>query len=379
MKNTFDAIVLGAGALGSAAAYHLAKTGQKVLLLEQFELDHQKGSSYGHSRITRYAYDNPVYVNLMKSVYPAWATFEQEAGEKLYTRTGGIDFGRSAQTSLQAVMDSMTEAEIPYEALSPTEAQKRFPQFRFDDDMLIVYQADTGILPASRCVRAHLRLGEQYGATIKPDTTVKSVQVKSDTVEVITETERFSAGTLVITAGSWSASILSQLGLNLPLKPMRCQEIYFDTANQSAYETNHFPAFIGHIKDQYGYQPYGIASHNGSGLKVSLHGGQLVNHPSEIDYTPDANIIEKVIEFCHRYLPEVTNLRSARVCLYTMTPDEHFIIDSHPEYPHIVFGGGCSGHAFKFSNLIGKILTQLLLEGKTEYDISLFTAHRFLQ
>lgn len=379
MNNTFDTIVLGAGAMGSAAAYHLAKTDQKVLLLEQFELDHQKGSSYGHSRITRYAYDNPIYINLMKSVYPAWAAFEQEAGEKLFTRTGGIDFGRSDQTSLQAVMDSMAEAGIPYEKLSPTEAQQRFPQFRFDDDMLIVYQAETGILSASRCVLAHLRLAERHGATIKPNTTVKSVRANSDSVEIITEAERFSAGKLVITAGSWLASILSQLDLNLPLKPMRCQEIYFDTTNPAAYETNRFPAFIGHIREQYGYQPYGIASHNGSGLKVSLHGGQIVNHPSEIDYTPDQNIIQKVLEFSRRYLPEITKLRSARVCLYTMTPDEHFIIDRHPEYPHVVFGGGCSGHAFKFSHLTGKILTQLLLEGKTEHDISLFCVSRFLQ
>lgn len=365
--------------MGSAAAYHLAKAGQKVLLIEQFEIDHQKGSSYGRSRIIRYAYDHPAYINLMKAAYPAWFELEQESGEKLYTRTGGIDFGRADQTSLQDTMKSMSETGIPYETLLPIEAQQRFPQFRFDDDMLIVYQANTGILFASHCVLTQVRLAAENGATVMPNTSVQSIQVHQNSIDVVTQNVRFAAGKLVITAGSWAALILSHLGLSLPLKPMRCHEIYVETANPRNYESNRFPAFIGHIRYRYEYLPYGIASHNGSGLKVSFHGGQLVDHPSEINYTPDQEVVEKVFEFSRRYLPEIRGLRSSRICLYTMTPDEHFIIDKHPEHPHIVFGGGGSGHAFKFSNLIGKILTQLLLEGKTEYDINLFRVSRFLK
>ncbi len=377
MVTTYDAIVLGAGAMGSAAAYHLAKAGQKVLLLEQFEFNHQKGSSYGLSRIIRYAYDYPQYVELAKAVFPMWTAFEQEAGEKLYTRTGGIDFGKPNQTSLQNVISTLTQTGIPHEVLSSDEGRKRFPQFQFDDDMIILYQADTGILSASKSVLAHLRLAEKHGAILKANTPIVSVTAHPDSVEVKTADETFSAAKLVITAGSWAKSFLATLGLNLPLTPSRCQEIYFDTQNSERYEGDRFPAFIGHMKFEDTRMPYGIASHQNSGLKVAWHGGQLVNHPSEIDYNPSQNEVDMTLRFTQKYLPDVTGMRATRICLYTMTPDEHWVLDKHPDYQHIVFAGGCSGHAFKFSTLIGKILTDLTLTGETPYDISLFKAARF--
>src|SRR5689334_17933732 len=201
MANTYDAIVLGAGAMGSAAAYHLAKAGQHVLLLEQYEIDHQKGSSYGFSRITRYAYEHPSYVHLMKSVFPAWSALEAEAGETLFTRTGGLDFGRPAQSSLKNIMDSLDAESIPYELWTAAEAMKHFPQFRFEPDMLIIYQADSGILSASKCVRAHIRLAEQHGADIRANTPITAINPQADGLEVKTATDTFTAAKLVITAG----------------------------------------------------------------------------------------------------------------------------------------------------------------------------------
>jgi monomeric sarcosine oxidase len=254
----------------------------------------------------------------------------------------------------------------------------RFPQFRFDDDMLIVYQGDTGILSASRCVLAYIQVAQQHGAVVMPNTPVQTIRAHPNSVEIVTEDSTFTAAKLVITAGSWAASMLAQLGLNLPLKPTRCQEIYFDTVDPAQYQSDHFPAFIAHMKYQYDRMPYGIGSHNGSGLKVAFHGGQRVNHPSEINYIPDQEEVERALQFGRRYLPGITGMRSTRICLYTMTPDEHFLLDLHPEYSHIAFAGGCSGHAFKFGNLIGKILTELLLQGKTQHDISLFGVNRFL-
>ncbi len=377
MANNYDAIVLGAGAMGSAAAYHLARAGQRILLLEQFEFDHQKGSSYGLSRIIRYAYDYPQYVELAKAVYPMWADLEKEAGEKLYTRTGGIDFGTPDEPSLNKVISTLSETNIPFEVMSAEEASKEFPQFHLNDDMKVVYQADAGILPASKCVLAHLRLAEKYGATLKPNTQIVSVTAHPDSVEVKTPDETYTAGKMVITAGSWAKSFLATLGLNLPLTPCRCQEMYFNTSNPVDYEIGRFPAFIGHLPFEYKYMPYGMASNQGSGLKVAWHGGQLVNHPSEIDYTPSQAEVDQALKFASKYLPHITGIRTSRVCLYTMTPDEHWVLDKHPEYPHIVFAGGCSGHAFKFSTIIGKILTDLALTGETSHDISLFKASRF--
>ena len=377
MATNYDAIVLGAGAMGSAAAYHLAKAGQRVLLLEQFELNHQKGSSYGLSRIIRYAYDYPQYVELAKAVYPMWANLEKEAGEKLYTQTGGIDFGAPDEPSLNKIISTLSATNIPYEIMSAQEACKQFPQFHLSDDMQVVYQADAGILPASKCVLAHLRLAEKHGATLKPNTQIMSITAHPDSVEVKTADETYTAAKMVITAGSWAKSFLATLGLNLPLTPCRCQEMYFDTSNPSEYEAGRFPAFIGHLPSEYKYMPYGMASHQNSGLKVAWHGGQLFNHPSEIDYTPSQAEVDLALQFARKYLPDITGIRASRVCLYTMTPDEHWVLDKHPEYSHIVFAGGCSGHAFKFSTIIGKILTDLALTGETPHDISLFKASRF--
>jgi monomeric sarcosine oxidase len=378
MANVYDAIVLGAGAMGSAAAYHLAKAGQRVLLLEQFEIDHQKGSSYGFSRITRYAYDHPIYVRLMKSAFPAWSALEAESGETLYIRTGGLDFGRPKQSNLRNVMNALDTEAIPYELWTPTEAQKHYPQFRFDHDLLILYQADAGILSASKCVRTMIRLAEQHGAEIRTNTPIVQITPYADSVEVKTASETFSAAKLIVTAGSWAKSVLAALGLDLPLTPLRCQEVYFETENPTDYEPSRFPTFIGHMLDVYDRDPYGIASHLGSGLKVGFHGGQPVEHPAQINYTPDEKETGRALTIAQQYLPGVKAVRSSRICLYTMTPDEHFLIDKHPEYPYIVFGGGCSGHSFKFSPLIGSILTDLALNGTTEHDISLFNVQRLL-
>jgi sarcosine oxidase len=378
MVNTYDAIVLGAGAMGSAAAYHLAKVGQRVLLLEQFEIDHQKGSSYGFSRITRYAYEHPSYVHLMKSVFPAWSALEAEAGEILYTRTGGLDFGRPTQSSLKNIMNSLDAEKIPYEIWTAAEAMKNFRQFRFEPDMLIIYQADSGILSASKCVRAHIRLAEQYGADIRANTPITTITPQADGVEVKTATDTYTAAKLVITAGSWAKSVLATLGLDLPLIPLQCQEIYFETDHPANYEPSRFPTFIGHMLDIYDRAPYGIANHQDSGLKVGFHGGKPIEHPSQIDYTPDPDETKRTMAFTERFLPGVQAARSSRVCLYTVTPDEDFVIDKHPEFPHIVFAGGCSGHGFKFSTLIGSILTDLALRGTTQHDISRFKVNRLL-
>ncbi|MEO8610613.1 MAG: N-methyl-L-tryptophan oxidase [Chloroflexota bacterium] len=378
MANTYEAIVLGAGAMGSAAAYHLAKAGQRVLLLEQFEIDHQKGSSYGFSRITRYAYEHPSYVHLMKSVFPAWSALEAEAGETLYTKTGGLDFGRPSQLSLKNIMNALDAESIPYELWTAAEGRKHFPQFQFEPDMLIIYQADSGILSASKCVRTHIRLAEHNGADIRANTPIMSITPSADGVEVKTDTDTFSAAKLVITAGSWAKSVLATLGLNLPLIPLQCQEIYFDTDHPADYEPSRFPTFIGHMLDVYDRSPYGIANHQDSGLKVGFHGGKPVEHPSEINYTPDPDEAKRAMGFTERFLPGVKSARTSRVCLYTVTPDEDFVIDKHPEFPHIVFAGGCSGHGFKFSTLIGSILTDLALNGATKHDISRFNVERLL-
>ena len=377
MDLTYDVIVVGAGAVGSAAAYHAAKAGQRVLLLEQFEIDHGRGSSHGTSRIIRYAYDHLAYVALARAAFSAWAEIEQMTSETLLAQTGGIDFSRHGEPMFENMTRCLEEAQIPFELLNAAEARHRFPQFQLDDDMLMLYQPDAGVLKASRCVLALVRLARQQGATVLDNTTVLSLGVHGETVRVETERGTFVGAKLILAAGAWMGKLAQELGLNLPLTPVKCQENYFEADIPADFEARRFPPFIAHLPHEFGFMPYGLPSLDGSGVKVALHGGPRFD-PDQAERIPDEPVIESVRRFMQRYLPAANGrLISSRVCLYTMTPDEHFVLDAHPEYRNVVIASCCSGHGFKFSPVLGQIAADLALAGMTEHDISLFTLGRF--
>jgi len=379
MNNHYDVIVVGAGAVGSAAAYHAAKAGHRVLLLEQFEIDHQLGSSYGASRIIRYAYDNPVYVELAKATFPGWQALEAEAGERLYTRTGGIDFAPAGEPALSDIARSLQTAGIPFEVLTPEEARARFPQFRFEDDFQIIYQADSGVLEASKCVRAQVRLARTRGAIVQAGTPVTGIEVGRDDVTVQTPRGAFHGARLVLVPGAWGREVFGMVGLSLPLTPVKAQEGYFAAEPASDFEPERFPVFIGHVRARNGMISYGLPSIGGSGLKVGMHGGPPVADVATMDRSPDMEAIEMARDFMRRFIPAGADapLRLARPCLYTMTPDEHFVVDRHPQHPHVIISASCSGHAFKFSHLLGEILCDLAFVGETRHDVGLFRISRF--
>ena len=380
MTRRFNAIVLGAGGMGSAAAYYLANFGQKVLLLEQFEINHQKGSSYGESRVIRYTYDNPIYIDLMRAAYPLWFALEELAEEQFYLKTGGLDFGYPNQETFQKLKQSMDGAGLDYEYLTKSQVEQRFPQFNLDDGMAALFQEDTGLLKPSRCVLAHIRLAQKLGAIVRDRTPVIRIVPHVDNVEVITATETFVADRLVVTAGSWASSLLASVGIDLPLRIMPCQLGFYQPKHPAAFTPGRFPVFFAHMNGDYGEMPYGIPHEDENiGVKVTtFYGWQTVKHPSEVDYTPSGEWLEYVRNFASQYIPEAAGATiSTRRCLYTMTPDKHFVVDRHPVFPHVVFGAGFSGHGFKFTTLIGKILAQLALKGETPHDISLFKLSRF--
>lgn len=381
MPETYDAIIIGAGAMGSAAAYYLSKRGQKVLLLEQFELDHKNGSSYGVSRIIRYSYNNPEYVELAKDNFPLWFELEEELGETLYVKTGGIDFGLDEEPMLRDTIEAVTKGNIEHEILGVDEAHKRFPQFRFREDFTVMYQPDSGLIRASKAVLGHIKLAQKHGATVIYSTSVKNIKIQPDSVQIVTENETYSAGKLIITAGAWAKSLMTQTGIDLPLTPMRCQLNFLmpDNLNE-LYSVDNCPIWIAHVEMLYDSHIYGLPSLDNSGFKIAYHSGPTFNHPSEIDRTPNDDDLPGLREFARHHIPGVADsaLREHRVCLYTMTPDEHFIVDLHPEYRHIAIGAGFSGHGFKFSTIIGKMLTELVLDGKTPHNDNLFKIDRFL-
>lgn len=379
MNNTYDTIVIGSGAMGSAAAYYLAKRGQRTLLLEQFEIDHRKGSSYGYSRIIRYSYDHPEYVELMKDTFPLWFALEKELGQTLYHQTGGIDFGPVDAESLRATIESVEVCGISHELLSAEEARKRFPQFSFPDDFQVLYQPDSGFVAASSAVRGHIQLARRCGAEVLDQTPVEYIQVARDSVEVNAGGERYSAGGLIVTAGSWAKILLKQTGLELPLRVLRCQLNFMAPADLGPFESDRCPIWIAHVSERFATSLYGIPSHDGSGFKIAFHGGPPVNGPEDIDYEPDASDVEALRPFMRAHIPGIASApaRESRICLYTQTPDEHFIIDHHPEHQHVAIGAGFSGHGFKFSTMVGKMLTDIALDGHTPHNDRLFKISRF--
>ncbi len=378
MTQTYDAIVVGAGAMGSAAAYYLSQRGQRVLLLEQFELDHRRGSSYGYSRIIRYSYDRPEYVALARDTYPLWFALEEALGETLVVKTGGIDFGPAADPTLQATIESARATGIPHELLSLDEAHARFPQFRFDDDFLVLYQPDSGLVQASRAVRGHIKLAREHGAEILDNRPVESIRIGADSVELRTGAGKTSADKLVVAAGSWAKSLLAETGIDLPLQTLRCQLNFMAAEDIPLHSAEQCPVYIAHLRSRIGESIYGIPAHGGSDFKIAFHGGQAMQHPSQVDYAPDADNAEKLRPFMRRHIPGVAEapVSESRICLYTQTPDEHFIVDTHPKHAHVVIGAGFSGHGFKFSTTIGKMLSDIALDGHTPHNDNLFKIAR---
>ena len=382
MAQHFDAIVVGAGGIGSAAAYYLAKAGQRVLLLEQFEINHQKGSSYGSSRVIRYTYDNPIYVELMRAAYPLWFALQDEAQEQLYVKTGGLDFGFPAVDTFQALKSSMDTAKLDYEYLDRAEVQQRYPQFSLKEGMAGLFHTDSGLLRASRCVLAHIRLAQSRGATVLDHTPVRAIAPSENGAVITTDQETFSCDRLVLTAGSWAKSILAQQGIDLPLKIMPCQLGFYQSTEPSQFIPGTFPVFFAHMNGDYGEMPYGIPyEHPSIGVKITtFYGWDTVDTPDQVDYTPSQAWTERIREFARDYIPAAAGpLVSTRRCLYTLTPDKDFIVDRHPAYPHVVVGAGFSGHGFKFTTLMGKMLTDIAIEGDTPHDTSLFKVARFQQ
>ncbi|MEL6229305.1 MAG: N-methyl-L-tryptophan oxidase [Cyanobacteria bacterium J06627_3] len=380
MVQHFDAIVIGAGGVGSAAAYYLATSGQRVLLLEQFELNHRYGSSYGYSRVIRYTYDNPVYINLMRDAYPLWLALQDEAQEQLYVKTGGLDFGFPETDTFQALKASMDEAQLDYEHLSQADIQQRYPQFTLKDGMEGLFQSESGLLRTSRCVLAHVRLAQKRGAQVMDQTPVVRVTPGADGVEVQTDRDVFSCDRIVLTVGSWAKAVLADQGIDLPLKIMPCQLGFYQPETPAEFTPGTFPVFFAHMNGIYGEMPYGIPHEDPSlGVKLTtFYGWDTVNTPSDVDYTPSDLWTEHIRNFAREYIPGAAGpLLSTRRCLYTLTPDKDFIVDHHPHYPHVVIGAGFSGHGFKFTTLMGKMLADLAISGRTPHDTSLFKVGRF--
>lgn len=373
-RSEFEYIVLGLGGFGSAAAYWLSRrAGDGVLGLEQFELGHVRGESQDHSRIIRLSYHTPGYVELAKHAYRAWAEVEQDAAEPLILRTGGLDFApRVSAIPLRNYSDSLDAAGVSYETLDAAEIMRRWPPFRLDQDIHGLYQPESGIAMAARANAAHQRLARAHGATLRAPVRVEAIQPCNGEITLQVDGRAHRCRTLVITAGAWSNRALAPFGCRLPLTITQEQVTYFAPPRLQDFQPERFPIWIWMDNPCfYGFPVFGEA-----GIKAGQDaGGQEVTAETRT-FETDKPALERVAKFLATYIPGALGpILYTRTCLYTLTPDRDFVIDGVPGHPNVLIAIG-GGHGFKFASIIGRILADLALHGRTTHDLEPFRIDR---
>jgi sarcosine oxidase len=374
MKRDYEYIVLGLGGFGSAAAYWLSKrAGAEVLGLEQFELGHVRGESQDHSRIIRLSYHTPAYVELAKHAFRAWAQLEKDSGEQIVLKTGGLDFApRVSAIPLTNYSGSMAAAGVDFEPLDADEIMRRWPPLRLTDDIHGLYQPESGIAMAARGNAAHQRVAREQGATLRERCPVDSIVPGKGEIAVVAGGQEYRCRRLILAAGAWSNRALAPFGVQLPLNVTQEQVTYFRTSRPADFEPGRFPIWIW-MDDPcfYGFPIFGEA-----GPKVGQDaGGQTVTADTRT-FEPDQAALRRVQEFLGKYIPSALGpIIYTKSCLYTLTPDRDFVLDVVPGHPSVTVAIG-GGHGFKFASLIGRILSELALDGHTERNIEPFRLTR---
>jgi sarcosine oxidase len=371
-SNTYDIIVIGLGANGSSALWHLAKTGKRILGLDRFTPPHQKGSSHGESRIIRQAYhESPLYVPLVKAAYPLWAELERTSGKTLFQKTGGLLLGAPETTVVQGARLSAETHDIPFEWLESTAIRNRFPAFKPKKGTVGVLEKEAGILFPEECIRAFLTQAEKNGATIHTGEPVQTIAPQKDKVIITTATTTYETEKCIVSAGAWLNTLLPEL--HLPLSVRRQPLFWFRNTNES-FGPAKMPIFIWEYEKEkmfYGFPDLG----NGAKL-APHHGGRPIN-PDDLKTDTTPAEIDAIATLAKEYLDFDPVFDHATTCMYTNTPDEHFIVSPHPHYPNIIVARPCSGHGFKFSSLTGQLLAGLALENQSPFDLAPFALSRF--
>lgn len=370
----YHAIVIGVGGMGSAALYHLARRGKTALGLERFDIPHQLGSSHGLTRIIRLAYyEHPSYVPLLRRAYELWRELQQRAGEQLLHLTGSVDAGPPASAVVQGALESCRLHGLPHELLTSAELKVRFPAYRLPATHLALLQPEGGFLLSERCIVQHVVQAQALGAQVRAREPVLEWEPLADGVRVRTSQGVYEAEKLVITAGAWAGKLLAPLAGRL--SPERQVLAWFQPSRPALFAPERFPVFNLTVDEG---RFYGLPVFHIPGFKVGKY------HHLEEQVDPDIADREchprdeQVLRaFASRYFPEGAGpVMSLRACLFTNTADEHFILDLHPDHPQVSLAAGFSGHGYKFCSVVGEIMADLALEGRTRHDISMFRLNR---
>jgi sarcosine oxidase len=375
---TWDAIVVGLGAHGSAAAASLARRGLRVLGLERFGRGEALGSSVGRSRIIRVAhYEDPVYAPLARAAWDAWRALEHEAATTLLTRTGALYAGPADSPVVAGALLAAEAHAVGVEVIDSAEIRRRWPAFAPDDDTVGVIEAEAGMLDADRSIAAHLEVSERQGARLRFGWQLGAWRATSGggfEVESV-DGEVLGADRLVLAAGPWMSGLVPDL--RLPLVVERQPVMWFAPSMPvEGVSVDRFPVWLW--SDDAGATHYGFPFDPELGLKVARHHTGERTDAESVERTIRPSDLDGVRDFIRARMPGASKeVTASTVCLYTNTPDDRFIIDRHPAWPGFAFASACSGHGFKFAPVIGGILADLAIDGTTGWDISPFQAARF--
>jgi len=373
---SFDVAIIGLGVMGSAALAALARRGLRVVGIDRFAPGHDRGSSHGKTRVIRLGYfEHPSYVPLVRAAYPLWRELEAGSGEALLTITGIVEIGAPESDLVAGTLRSLRLHHLPHEILDAPCLMERFPTFRLPDDFVGVCQPDGGFVRAEPAVAAFQQLASRCGAELVWNEPVLAVKPHRDGVEVTTRRGDIRAGSAIVAAGPWLKSLLPQL--TGPLRVTRQVLGWFEPADHARlrFAAGRFPVFLLQNEDG---AFYGFPA-DADGVKVAKHHhfDEAVD-PDDYNRTVSAADEAAIRTALKAHLPDADGrLLAAQTCLYTMTPDGDFIIDRLPECPEIIVAAPCSGHGFKFAPVIGEILADIAVVGRTDHDISRFSLARF--
>ncbi|MFE9390709.1 N-methyl-L-tryptophan oxidase [Streptomyces sp. NPDC006784] len=380
MPHSRDVIVLGLGGMGSAAAYHLAARGHRVLGLERFGPAHHRGSSHGGSRIVRQSYfEDPAYVPLLLRSYELFAKLEHDTGRSIATLCGGVMVGRPESRTVSGSLRSARQWDLPHEMLDAAEVRRRFPTLTPADDEVALYEARAGFVRPEATVAGHLQLAQQAGADLRFEEPVTRWEVLPGGrgVRVHTTDDVYSAGHLVVCPGAWAPRLLAGLGAHFTVE--RQVMYWFRPRGSSApFAPERHPVYVW--EDTQGVQIYGFPALEGpeGGAKAAFFRKGSPCDPETVERTVTETESAAMAAQLRPRLPQLPgSLRKAVTCMYTTTPDEHFVLARHPLHPEAVtVACGFSGHGFKFVPVIGEIVADLALNGTTEHPITLFDPRR---
>ncbi|HEY0369993.1 MAG TPA: N-methyl-L-tryptophan oxidase [Chthoniobacterales bacterium] len=372
----YDVAVIGLGGIGSAILAHCAARGVRVIGVEQFARDHVLGASIGKTRMIRKAYfEDPAYVPLVRRAYELWDELERATADKVLTLSGVLSVGREDSSIIIGTQRAGREHQLALESLDRAEVAARYPMLKLYDDEVAIFEQHAGVLKPELATALHLALAEQRGAMLQTNVAMTGWAAKADRFEItLADESRLTARKLILALGPWFQEALAQLGVAIRIQ--RNVQAWF-APETNEYSAGRFPAFLldraGLPAPLYGFPDFG------DGVKAAFHGFGSLTSANEVDRSIDsARDIAPIEHVMDDWMPRAAaKLIDAKVCMYALTPDEHFVVDCHPEHAGLVLCGGFSGHGFKFAPVIGEIAADLALDGGTQHAIDFLSLRRF--